>query len=191
MRSACRIVDSRCAIRIVIASPLRRDVADRLDDPLFGERVERRGRLVEHQQVRTAQQRARDRQPLLLAARHLHAAFADHRVEARVGARASRLSHAALLQHVEALGVGRRRVHEQQVLADRAGEQLRVLRDEADPLAQPSRSISSLGDAVVENLARTAADRARPAASPASSCRRPTARRTRSSRRAARRTRCR
>ena len=41
-----------------------------------------------------------------------------------------------LAQHVEALGVGRRRVHEQQVLADRAGEELRVLRDEADPLAQ-------------------------------------------------------
>ena len=36
------------------------DLADRLADLLLGERVERRGRLVEHQQVRAPQQGARD-----------------------------------------------------------------------------------------------------------------------------------
>ena len=60
-------------------------VADRLGDLLLGERVERRGGLVEHQQVRPAQEGARDRQPLLLAAGDLHPALADDRVEALVG----------------------------------------------------------------------------------------------------------
>ena len=101
----------------------------------LGQRVERRGGLVEHQQVRTPQQRARDREPLFLAARHLDAAFADHRVESAVGARQQAVT-GRLAQHVQALVVGRRRIHEQQVLADRAGEELRVLRDEADAFAQ-------------------------------------------------------
>ena len=56
-----------------------------------------------------------------------------------------------LAQHVEALGVGRRRVHEQQVLANRAGEELRVLGDEADPLAQRVEVDVVAGDAVVED----------------------------------------
>ena len=45
-------------------------------------RVERRGRLVEDEDRRVAQDRARDRDPLLLAAREAVAALADHRVVA-------------------------------------------------------------------------------------------------------------
>ena len=104
---------------MVIASPPVGDVADGLDDALLGERVERRGRFVEDQQVRAPQQRAGNRQPLLLAAGDLDAAFADHRVEAAVGARQQAVAR-RLAQPVEALVVGRRRVDEQQVLADRA-----------------------------------------------------------------------
>ena len=168
----------------------RRHVADRVDDPFLGERVERRGRLVEHEQVRMAQQRARDRQPLLLAARDLHAAFADHRVEAPVGARQQAVAR-RLAQHVEALGVGRRRVHEQQVLADRAGEELRVLGDEADPLAQRVEIDLVAGDAVVEDPPGLRAVEPDQQLHQRRLARRPTARRTRSSRRARRRTRCR
>jgi hypothetical protein len=57
------------------------DVADGVDDPFLGERIERRGGFVEHQQVRLSEEGACDRQPLFLAARHLHAAFADHGIE--------------------------------------------------------------------------------------------------------------
>ena len=64
----------------------RRDVAHRAADLFLGERVERRRRFVEHEEVRMAEERARDREALLLAAGDLHAAFADHRVEALVGA---------------------------------------------------------------------------------------------------------
>ena len=70
----------------------RRDVAHRAADLFFGERVERRRRFVEHQEMRPAEQRARDREALLLAAGDLHAAFADHRVESLVGAVRAELS---------------------------------------------------------------------------------------------------
>src|SRR5471030_3045044 len=53
------------------------DVADGLADLFFGERIERRGGFVEHQQLRPAKQRARDGEPLLLASRDLYAALAD------------------------------------------------------------------------------------------------------------------
>ena len=53
-----------------------------------------------------------------------------------LGARQERLAGRAL-EHVQALRVARVGADEQQVLADRAREQLRVLGHEADPLAQP------------------------------------------------------
>ena len=82
----------------------RGHVADRVGDPLFGQRVERRGGLVEDEQVRSPQQGPGDRQPLLLAPRHLDAAFADHRVETAVRTR-EQIVAGRLPQHVEALGV--------------------------------------------------------------------------------------
>ena len=124
-------------MRIVIASRLWFDVADRLADLVLGDRVERRGRLVEDEQVGIPEQRPRDRQPLALAAGDLHAAFADHRVEP-LCARASRLSHAAACAARRGTSASvAPGLHEQQVLADGAGEQLRLLRDEPDPRAQP------------------------------------------------------
>ena len=47
---------------------IRRDFPDRPADFFFRQRIKRRSRLVEHQQLRMPQQRASDRKPLLLAA---------------------------------------------------------------------------------------------------------------------------
>src|SRR2546425_12885053 len=100
--------------------------------------------------MRTPQQGARDRQALLLASRDLDAAFADDRVEA-TGRPREQIVAGRLPQHLEALGIGRRRVHEQQVLANRAREQLRVLRNEPDPLANALEIDLGAGNPVVEN----------------------------------------
>jgi hypothetical protein len=129
------------------------DVADGVDDALLGERVQRRRRFVEHQQVRTPQQGAGDRQPLLFAAGDLDPAFADDRVEPVRGAREQAVA-GGLAQDLEALRVRRRRVREQQVLADGAGEQLRILGDEPDLRAQRVEVDLVARDAVVENLSR-------------------------------------
>ena len=137
----------------MIASPLGGDVADRVDDALFGQRVERRGGFVEDEQVRMPQQGPRDRQPLLFAARHLDAAFADDRVEATVRAREQVVAR-RFPQHVEALGVRGGGVHEQQVLANRSGKELRVLRDESDPRAQAVEVDVGAGNAVVDDAPR-------------------------------------
>ena len=80
IRSAARTVARRWAMTIVVRSvdqPLERA----LDQPLAF-RVERRGRLVEQQQRRVAQQRAGDGDALALAARQARAAFADDRCRA-------------------------------------------------------------------------------------------------------------
>ncbi len=177
-------------MRIVITSWLEATSRMVSRDLLLGQRVERRGRLVEDEQVRPAQQRPGDRQPLLLAARDLDAALADHRVEPAVGARQQAVA-GRLLQHLEALRVGGVRVDEQQVLADRAREELRVLGDEADLRAQLVQVDLRARLCRCRGCARSAAGRGRPAASRASSCPRPTARRRRSSRRARPGTRCR
>src|SRR4051812_20563917 len=48
-------------------------VAQGLEDPRLDARVDRRRRVVEHQQLRAARERTGQRQPLALAARHRHA----------------------------------------------------------------------------------------------------------------------
>ena len=58
-----------------------RGVAQRLLDQLLGHRVEVGRRFVEHQDAGIADDGARDRDPLALAARHHRAALADERVE--------------------------------------------------------------------------------------------------------------
>ena len=55
-----------------------RDALERRLDLALGEAVERRRRLVEHQDRRRLEDRARDRDALLLAARELEPALADH-----------------------------------------------------------------------------------------------------------------
>ena len=54
-----------------------RDPLQRFLDFMLGVAVERRGRLIEHQDRRRLQHRARDRHALLLAAGQFQAAFAD------------------------------------------------------------------------------------------------------------------
>ena len=147
----------------VMASPRGRDVADRVDDPFLGQGIERRRRLVEDEQVRPPQQGASDGQPLLLAARYFHAAFADQRVEAAVGAGQQAVAR-RLAQHVQALGVGRRRVDEQQVFANGAGKQLGVLGDESDSRSKSVEVDVAAGNAVVQDAARARLIEARPAA---------------------------
>ena len=134
----------------VLARP---HLADRLADLLLGQRVERRRRLVEDQQVRPAQQRARDRQALLLAARHLHAALADHRVQplrrrAPAGCRTRPCAARPGTPRRWRVGFTNSRFSRM-----RAGEELRVLRHEADPLAQLVQVHVDGGVAVVEDVA--------------------------------------
>src|SRR6185503_12498401 len=101
--------------------------------------------------MRFAQKRPRNRKPLLLAARDLYSAFADHRIETLVGARQQRVG-GRLVQYVETFGVGGVRIHELEVLANRSGEQLRVLRHQTDPLPQPVEIDFRAGYTVVEDL---------------------------------------
>src|SRR5262249_41204573 len=100
--------------------------------------------------MRTAKQGTGDRESLFFPSRHLHAALTDHRVQtlgrAFEQARARRAA-----QRRQALLVGRLWIPEEQVLPDRSGKELRVLRDEADALAQPVEVDVAAGDAVVED----------------------------------------
>jgi hypothetical protein len=74
------MVDNRCCDHDRGAAAHQR-VERGLDLALrFG--IERRGRLVEDQQRRVLEERARDGDPLALPARHARAVLADHRVEA-------------------------------------------------------------------------------------------------------------
>ncbi len=78
--SASAIVDSRCAITNVVRPAITS--RQRELDLLLGRGVDRRGRVVEDQDPRVGEDRARDRDPLALAARQRQPALADHRVVA-------------------------------------------------------------------------------------------------------------
>ncbi len=116
----------------------------------FAGRIEIRVRLVEHDQARIAVQRARQRDALTLAAGQHCAAVADLRVVAVrqlqdhfVRVREPRRANDPL----RGLGAGRC-AEARDVLADRAGEQLDVLRQIADVLAEriaiPARRIGAV-----------------------------------------------
>src|SRR5205085_10808695 len=109
-------------------------------------------RLVEHEQLRISQKRTRDGQPLLLAARHLHAALANDGVEPTIGPRQQAAS-GRTLQHAHALLVRRVGAHEEKILADGAGEELCVLRDKSHALAEPIEIDSRAGISVVKDAA--------------------------------------
>ena len=120
MRSATSIATPRfCSISSTAISPPLPSCAQRLHHLLDDHRRQAFGRLVHHQQARLEQQRAADRQHLLLAARQLRAAVAlalgqarEHRVDAldvALARRATRRSvsstrqrrpHAPALRHV-------------------------------------------------------------------------------------------
>ncbi len=92
-------------------------VSNRVTDFFFRERVERRSSLVEDQQLRLAQKRPRDGEPLLLAAGNFDAAFADHGIEAAVGARQQAFD-GGLAEDIHAFRVGGVGTDEKQVLAN-------------------------------------------------------------------------
>src|SRR5881394_3522367 len=91
-----------------------------------------------------------DREALLFAAGDLHPAFADHRVQTLIGA-LEEIVGGGLAQHLDAFGIGRVGSDEQQVFADGAGEELRVLRHETNALAKLVELDAVAGDAVVED----------------------------------------
>src|SRR6478736_10324397 len=102
--------------------------------------------------MRTAEQRTGDREALTLAARHLDPALADDCIEPPVRAREQAVAR-GFLQRGQALGVCGLWPDEAQVLSDRPGKQLRVLRDEADALAHAVEVHRVVGVPVVENPA--------------------------------------
>ena len=132
MRSKLRTVDSRCAMAMTVRPRIRRPNASRIISSEFA--VERRGGLVEQQQRRVLEERARDGDALALAAGEFHAALADDGAHAgrqlfdEVAARRDR--------SFEHLVVGRVRPAVADVLHDRAMEHRNVLRHDADGLAQ-------------------------------------------------------
>ena len=106
--------------------------------------VERGGRLVEQQDRRVLQHRARDREPLALAGRELGAALAERRVVAErqlldelVGARDARRRAHRLVDRV------RHRVAD--VLADRGAEEQVLLQRDRDVPRAGSRRAAGAG----------------------------------------------
>ena len=108
--------------------------AERLADRFLGFAVERGGRLVEQQDRRILQERARDGDALALAAGQFHAAVADHgRQPFRQGLDEIAARRDRRAQH---LVVGRLRPAVADVLQDRAMKQRNVLRHHGDRCAQ-------------------------------------------------------
>ena len=130
MASASISVDSRCETMMTVRpSPMRRRFC--ADDRL-AVRIERARRLVEDEQARIGDERAGDREALLLAAREVRGVLLEHRVEAArqtldelLGA--GRLRAASTTSSKVALGLRRG-----DVLAHRAAEQEAVLQHDAD-----------------------------------------------------------
>jgi glycosyltransferase involved in cell wall biosynthesis len=109
--------------------------------------VERAGRLVEHQDRRVAQDRARDRHALALAAREARAARTDLGLEA-VGQRVGELVDVRRARGREDLLVARIEPPVADVLADRAVEQEWLLRDDRDWSSSEARRAVAQVDAV-------------------------------------------
>ena len=151
------MVDSRWATMIVVRPDLE-PVERVLDEPLRFV-VERAGRLVEEQDRRVLEDRPGDRDALALAARQPRAAVADDRVVA-VGQRADEVVGVGRPGRGDDLGLGRVEPAVQDVLADRAAEQRRLLGDQADLAAQAGHGHVADVDAVDPDRAR----RSRPTA---------------------------
>ena len=117
MRSASRTVDRRCAMTIVVRPARSR--LQRGEHDLLGDRVERRGRLVEDQDRRVLEDGARDAEPLALAARQAAAGFGDLGVVAIRQARDELVRVRALAAPADFL-VGRVEPAVAEVVGDRA-----------------------------------------------------------------------
>ena len=120
-----------------------RDALQRRLDLALGESVERRRRLVEHQDRRRLQHGAGDRHALLLAARELQPALADLRLVALRQRPDERVDLRVLGGRLD-LGVARAVAAVADVVEDRVVEQHGILRNHADGGAQ--RTLRHLAD---------------------------------------------
>src|ERR1039458_7264227 len=100
-----------------------------------------------------AEESACDRKTLLLAARNFHSAFADQRVQPSIGAFEQTVG-CGLAQNRHALRVRHVGIYEEQVLTNRAGEELSILGHESDFLAQQIEIDAIRWNSVIENGAR-------------------------------------
>ena len=136
--------DQRRPVRDEDHRAAAREAADRLDDAALGGAVEVRGGLVEQQQRRVAQERARQGDRWRSPAERPGAALAEHVSQPVAAARApSRSSPAAQIAaaHLRVAGAGAPEPH---VLGDRGAEQVRALGHPRQPRArQASRSRSA------------------------------------------------
>ena len=127
--------DGREPVRDHERGAVLRDPLQRVLDFMLGVAVERRGRLVQHQDRRPLQHRARDRHALLLAAGQLQAALADLGLIAL----RRRLDEAVDLRQLRRLlhlGIAGVPAAVADVVADGVVEQHGVLRHHADRRAQ-------------------------------------------------------
>ena len=134
----------------------RRPAAHRLGepgaDPRLGRRVDGGGRVVEDQDARVDHERARDREPLPLAAGERDPALADHRVVA-VRQLLDELVRLRGARRPLDLLVGRVEDAEGDVLAHGRREEERILGDDADLAAQRAARDVAHVDAVDEHAA--------------------------------------
>src|SRR5258707_9673062 len=100
--------------------------------------------------MRLAEEGSGDRQALLFAARHFDTSFSNHRVQAFISAGQQTVDR-SLMKSFQALRVGSAGTDEQHVFADGTGEELSILRHEADALAERLDGNLVLRDVVVEN----------------------------------------
>src|ERR1035438_9655980 len=155
MRSACSTVERRWAIRQVMAARLA--ATSRMVWLISSSVSESSGEVASSKTSNCGlRNRARAMERRCFSPPETLAALADHRVQAAIGAPQQAL-HGGLLENLQALLVGGLGPHEAQVFADRAGEQLGVLGDEADALAQAVNGDFVLGNAVIVDVPRLGA----------------------------------
>ena len=103
---------------------------ERLLDRLLGDRVQARGRLVQNENRRILQHHARNRDPLALPARKLHAALTDQRGVLVLDS-GDELVRVRLARRLDHLLVGRLQPAVADVLEQAAMKQIRILRNQA------------------------------------------------------------
>ncbi len=132
------MVDGRWAMMNVVRPRITSVSA--APDPELGLDVDAAGGVVEDEDARVHDQRARDGDALALAAAEREAALADDRVVA-LGERGDEVVRLRGLRGAARTSlVARLRPAEADVLGDRGAEQERVLRDDADVAAQIGES---------------------------------------------------